>query len=61
MVAGGWLMMPLLGCSVLVVVIAVERFLALRPERVVPGQLLTEVWQWVNEKQLDRQDRKSVV
>lgn len=30
MVAGGWLMVPLLGCSVLVVVIAVERFLALR-------------------------------
>lgn len=55
MVAGGWLMVPLLGCSVLVVVIAVERFLALRPERVVPGQLLTEVWQWVGEKQLDRQ------
>lgn len=55
MVAGGWLMVPLLGCSVLVVVIAVERFLALRPERVVPSQLLAEVWQWVSQQQLGRQ------
>lgn len=52
-VAGGWLMLPLLGCSVLVVVIAVERFLALRPERVVPSHLLTEVWQWVSQQQMN--------
>lgn len=54
MVAGGWLMVPLLGCSVLVLVIAVERFLALRPERVVPSQLLTQVWQWVRQEQISR-------
>jgi biopolymer transport protein ExbB len=52
-VAGGWLMLPLLGCSVLVVVIAVERLLALRPERVVPSHLLTEVWQWVSQQQMN--------
>lgn len=52
-VVGGWLMLPLLGCSVLVVVIAVERFLALRPERVVPSHLLTEVWQWVSQQQIN--------
>ncbi len=54
MIAGGWLMVPLLGCSLLVLAVAVERFLALRPERVVPSQLLTQVWQWVHQEQVSR-------
>lgn len=54
-VAGGWLMVPLLGCSVFVVVVAIERFLTLRPERVVPSQLLTQVWQWVSQEQIGRE------
>lgn len=53
-VAGGWVMGPILGCSVIAVVIAVERFLALRPERVVPSQLLSQVWHWVHEEGITR-------
>ncbi len=54
-VAGGWVMGPILGCSVIAVVIAVERFLALRPERVVPSQLLSQVWHWVHEEGITRE------
>jgi len=54
-VAGGWVMWPIIGCSVLAVVIAVERFLALRPERVVPSQLLSQVWHWVHEEGITRE------
>lgn len=54
-VAGGWVMWPILGCSVIALVIAVERFLALRPERVVPSQLLNQVWHWVHEEGITRE------
>lgn len=54
-VAGGWVMVPILGCSVIAVVIVVERFLALRPERVVPSRLLSQVWNWVHEEGITRE------
>ena len=54
-VAGGWVMVPILGCSVIAMVITVERFLALRPERVVPSQLLSQVWHWVHEEGITRE------
>ena len=54
-VAGGWVMWPIIGCSVIAVVIAVERFLALRPERVVPSQLLSQVWHLVHEEGITRE------
>lgn len=54
-VAGGWVMIPILGCSVVAAVIAIERFLALRAERVAPTQLLSQVWNWVQEEGLSRE------
>ena len=54
-VAGGWVMVPILGCSVITMVVTVERFLALRPERVVPSQLLNQVWHWVHEEGITRE------
>lgn len=44
LLAGGWLMLPILGCSVAMVAIAIERTWALRPGRVVPSELLGRVW-----------------
>ncbi|MDX1604863.1 MAG: MotA/TolQ/ExbB proton channel family protein [Candidatus Competibacterales bacterium] len=38
--AGGWLMLPILVCSVLAMAITLERFWALRTRRVLPPQLL---------------------
>jgi len=46
-VAGGWLMLPLILCSMAVVVIAIERFIALRENKVTPDNLLAQVWSWL--------------
>jgi biopolymer transport protein ExbB len=51
--AGGWLMLPILLCSVGAMAIIVERFWTLSRERVAPGSLVVTVWQWVNEDKLD--------
>ena len=40
---GGWFMLPLLALSILVVTIGVERFLALRREKIFPPQLVDEI------------------
>jgi biopolymer transport protein ExbB len=51
--SGGWIMWPLLLCSVAAVAIIAERFWSLRPSRVVPPQLVARVWHWQNQGQLD--------
>ncbi|GEK71725.1 MULTISPECIES: MotA/TolQ/ExbB proton channel family protein [Halomonas] len=43
LIAGGWLMLPLLGCSLVAVVIVVERLWALRASRIAPRGLGEEV------------------
>ena len=50
--AGGWLMLPILICSVVALAICIERLIALRHERVVPKGLLGYVWALYKEKQL---------
>ncbi|MEE2640677.1 MAG: MotA/TolQ/ExbB proton channel family protein [Planctomycetota bacterium] len=37
---GGWFMVPLIALSVLIVVITVERFLSLRPDKTLPAELV---------------------
>ncbi len=51
--AGGWLMLPILLCSVIALAIIAERLWALRRGRVIPGQLVARVWQWANSNELD--------
>lgn len=51
--AGGWLMLPIILSSILALAICVERFLALNPAKVAPRNLLTQVWSWMQNKQLD--------
>jgi biopolymer transport protein ExbB len=51
--AGGSLMYPLLLCSLAALAIGIERFWALRRERVAPKQLVQQVWQWVRKGELD--------
>jgi biopolymer transport protein ExbB len=53
--SGGWIMWPLLLCSVTAVAIIAERFWSLRPSRVVPPQLVARVWHWQSQGQLDNQ------
>jgi biopolymer transport protein ExbB len=54
-VAGGWLMVPILLCSIIAVAIIIERFVSLRGKRVLPGGVLGQVRHWANQQELDSQ------
>jgi biopolymer transport protein ExbB len=51
--SGGWLMLPIIICSIAAVAICIERFLALNPEKIAPRNLLGQVWGWIKNNQLD--------
>lgn len=51
--SGGWLMLPIILCSIAAVAISIERYLALNPEKVAPKHLLAQVWGWLKNNQLD--------
>lgn len=53
MIAGGWLMLPIIVCSVIAVAIIIERFLALRASRVMPAAIPAQVRQWALQQELD--------
>lgn len=50
--AGGWLMIPIIACSVVAMAIILERFWMLRNRRVMPGNLTAAVWKWHKEGHL---------
>ncbi len=45
-VSGGWLMIPILLCSVGAVAIIGERFWSLQTRKITPTNLVTQIWQW---------------
>lgn len=51
--AGGWVMWPLIACSVTAMAIIGERLWVLRPRRVMPPALLAQVWALYRKQQLD--------
>ncbi len=51
--AGGWLMLPILLCSVAAVAIICERFWSLQRKRNCPENLVAQVWHWAKSGQLD--------
>ena len=51
--AGGWLMVPILLCSVIAAAICVERFWTLRTAQIVPRNLLAQVWDWIKNNDMD--------
>ena len=53
-IAGGWLMAPILLCSTLAVAIIIERFWTLRRRRVMPAELSTTVEDWAARHELDQ-------
>ena len=53
--SGGWMMLPILGCSVISLAIILERFWSLQKKRVAPENLVAKVWKLDNEKKLDNQ------
>ncbi|MGD9388122.1 MAG: MotA/TolQ/ExbB proton channel family protein [Gammaproteobacteria bacterium] len=52
--AGGWLMLPIILCSILAVAITIERLWTLQRQRVLPKDLAERVWGWARDRQLDR-------
>lgn len=53
--SGGWMMLPILACSVLALAITAERFFVLRASRVVPHTVASQVYHRVVNKQLDEE------
>jgi biopolymer transport protein ExbB len=51
--AGGWLMLPIILCSVAALAIVVERFWFLQRKRVTPKHLVAQVWHWARQNELD--------
>ncbi len=50
--AGGWLMLPIIACSVVAMAIIIERVWMLRSKRVVPENLVAKIWQAHRHQQL---------
>lgn len=53
-VSGGWLMLPIILCSVAGLGIIVERFWTLRTSQIAPANLLPEVQNWLKRGDLSR-------
>lgn len=51
--AGGWLMAPIILCAILALGIVLERFWTLQQKRVLPEDLTSKVWGWVEQNTLD--------
>ncbi len=50
---GGWLMPPIILCSIIALAIVVERFWSLQRKRICPGHLVGQIWQWARNDELD--------
>jgi biopolymer transport protein ExbB len=53
--AGGWVMLPIILCSIAAMTIIGERFWSLQRKYIVPKGLVAQVWKWVIEGRLDKQ------
>jgi biopolymer transport protein ExbB len=51
--SGGWIMLPILLCSILALAISVERLWALIPAKIAPPNQLAEVWQKVKSNSIN--------
>ena len=58
--AGGWMMLPIILCSIVAAGIIAERLWTLRPARVTPANLLAQVWRWIKDKKLNNQKLKEL-
>ncbi len=52
--AGGYIMYPIVLCSLAAFVICVERSWSLRRSRITPKHLVAQVWSWIKNNQLDK-------
>ena len=50
---GGWMMFPILLCSIIAMGIICERFWSLQRKKILPPDLVPQVWRLAREKKLD--------
>ncbi|MCI0504670.1 MAG: MotA/TolQ/ExbB proton channel family protein [Gammaproteobacteria bacterium] len=50
--AGGWVMIPIILCSIVAVAIIGERLWALQRKKVIPKHLVAQIWHWYSTGQL---------
>ena len=50
--SGGWLMIPIVACSVIALAICLERLWTLRADRITPPGLLAEVWTLIQQRNI---------
>lgn len=58
--SGGWLMVPIVACSVIALAICLERLWTLRPSRIAPTGLLAEVWVHIKERTITTDKLKEI-
>lgn len=58
--SGGWMMAPILACSVVALAIIVERAWALRPKRVVPRDLVAQAWRQAQQGEVTEEAVKAL-
>ena len=58
--AGGWLMLPIIVCSVVALAIIVERIWSLQMRRVLPKHLVAQVWRWETVNQLNDENLRDL-
>jgi len=58
--SGGWLMAPIILCAILAMGIILERFWTLKPGRVLPEDLTSRVWGWIEKDALDQKQIQSL-
>ena len=51
--AGGWLMVLIVLCSILVLAICIDRLYTLNPKKIAPPHLLATVWKQLKKGELD--------
>ncbi|WP_455205799.1 MotA/TolQ/ExbB proton channel family protein [Kaarinaea lacus] len=58
--SGGWLMVPIIICSIVALAIIGERLWALQRKRVIPKHLVAQIWQWYSMGQLGEEQITSI-
>jgi biopolymer transport protein ExbB len=59
-VSGGWLMLPIILCSIITIAVTIERFWTLNPNKIAPRNQLGQVWNWIQTNQMDAEKLKEL-
>lgn len=58
--SGGWLMLPIILCSIAAMAIIGERFWSLRKKKILPPELMPQIWKLHRDRKLDNNAIRSL-